>query len=154
MTAHHRPDLLHIALGQIAALNDHIKRLERVIKEQALAPRVTPKELSNVTARLAILERARNESAAKREGDPGPEPKRSIKDLIAQASIMFEVTPVEIKGRNRVMGIVHPRQWVMFEARKLGYTLEQIAWALGRRNHTTVMDGIKREAERRKVQEE
>ena len=67
----------------------------------------------------------------------------AVHELIDAAASRFGVSPEEIKGYSRVQGIVDARQWVCMEAHDRGVSTVTIGRVL-KRDHTTVMHGIKR----------
>lgn len=104
-----------------------------------------------------LLSRVRAIEAQINGATPMPPPERfrpshlAIHDLIRQAAIQFEAMPSEIIGRSAAAAHVRPRQWVMFEAHLIGKSSTEIGRALNR-DHSTVLHGVRREAERRAVQ--
>ena len=104
-----------------------------------------------------LLNRVRALEAQINGAEPQPAPAKfrpshlAIHDLIRQAAIMFEVPPEMITGRNKTAVCARPRQWVMFEAHLIGKSSTEIGRALSR-DHSTILHGVKREAERRAVQ--
>lgn len=71
-----------------------------------------------------------------------------VKGLVIRAASKFGVSQAEIMGRTRgTKAAVSARQWVMLRAYEEGYSMPQIGRELGR-DHTTVLEGIRRQRER------
>lgn len=73
-----------------------------------------------------------------------------ISDVKTEVALFYVVGEAELEGRDRDARIVRIRNVAMYLARKLtGRSLAQIARAFGNRDHTTVLNGIRRiEAQR------
>ena len=72
-----------------------------------------------------------------------------IKDVILEVCDRRNVTYAEMLSQRRHREIVWPRQEAMYEcARRTGASLPQIGWALGGRDHTTVLHGIRAHKQR------
>lgn len=70
--------------------------------------------------------------------------------VIAAVADRHSLTVADLKSTSRVRGIAWPRQEAMWELRQTGlWSLPQIGYFLGGRDHTTVIFGIRRHEERR-----
>lgn len=75
-----------------------------------------------------------------------PESKRA---LVARIAAAYDVTVDDVRGPSRVRSIARARQHVMHEMVSLGrWSLPQIGQYLGDRDHTTVLHGYRRHAQR------
>jgi len=75
--------------------------------------------------------------------------RRTMADIIADVSRRTGVPVIEIRGLSRFKSISHARQIFMAEAYATGrFSLPQIGRFLGGRDHTTILSGIRRHAER------
>ena len=81
-------------------------------------------------------------------------PPRSANDAVQAAARVFDVTRQEILGADRCHRLCRARWAVMVALRQRGYSLPRIGRALGDRDHTTVMSGLKRAAAIRAVDPE
>lgn len=73
----------------------------------------------------------------------------TVAQLIDEAALIYSVTPGQIKGRSRTGYIVEARHWVMYHARAAGRSsLPDIGRRIGGRDHTTVIHGANKHAER------
>lgn len=65
--------------------------------------------------------------------------------IINVVSEHFDVTPENIKSSKRSEKITRPRQIVMYLLREMAdYKYQQIAQVLGKKDHTTIMSGVKK----------
>jgi chromosomal replication initiation ATPase DnaA len=71
-----------------------------------------------------------------------------IVDAVSEAA---GIPARHILSQKRTAAVARARQIVMYEARQAGLSYPQIGMVLGR-DHTSVMHGVKREAERRNPQ--
>lgn len=78
-----------------------------------------------------------------------PLQKSHISHLINDAVVLFGIDRDVMLSRCRTARVAHARQWVMYEASMIGYSLKKIGNALGGMDHTTVMHGIRAERQRR-----
>ena len=67
-----------------------------------------------------------------------------VTDIITEAARQFYMTPAEITGRSRTKDIVEARFALYKAMRGRGASLKQIARWVGQRDHTAVMNGLKR----------
>lgn len=74
---------------------------------------------------------------------------QSLACLIRIVAKCAGITEADILGPSRLRKITEPRQFVMYLAHKRGMSLPQIGRIMGR-HRTTVLHGIRAEAERRK----
>src|SRR3990167_7365773 len=77
---------------------------------------------------------------------PGdPMPLRAIKAAVCQ---LWSIKPKQLTGASRCRDFVYPR-WaaMLFASERLGCSTPRIGYALGNRDHTTVMHGITRAKE-------
>lgn len=74
-----------------------------------------------------------------------------VTQIVRAVSEGTGLTVAEILGQSRLGPIARARQLVMFEAYAAGYSMAHIGRIL-RRDHTTVMHGIRAERERRAKQ--
>ena len=66
-------------------------------------------------------------------------------NIINVVSEHFDVTPENIKSSKRSEKITRPRQIVMYLLREMAdYKYQQIAQILGKKDHTTIMSGVKK----------
>lgn len=77
------------------------------------------------------------------EADPGVSPRLSLRDILRAANEATGVPVDDIIGRSRKKYICVLRNEVMLLAQGEGYSLGQIGRALGGRDHTTILHGIK-----------
>lgn len=80
-------------------------------------------------------------------GSSKPSSRRNItpKLIIEQTAIFYDVKSSDIVGSKRDKQIAMPRQIAMYIMREeLGMSFPQIAYSLGKRDHTTVMHGVKK----------
>lgn len=75
-------------------------------------------------------------------------PSARIAEIIAEEAAAAGLKPAHILGRCRLMKFVVPRHRAMARARAEGFSLKQIATAFNRRDHTTVLNALARNAER------
>jgi chromosomal replication initiator protein len=69
----------------------------------------------------------------------------SAEDVVEAVARHYEVQEKDLKGRQRTRDIVVPRQVAMYLLREeTDISLEEIGRAIGGRDHTTVMHGIKK----------
>ncbi|MCF0237227.1 MAG: chromosomal replication initiator protein DnaA, partial [Sphaerochaetaceae bacterium] len=69
----------------------------------------------------------------------------SIELIIKVVSSYFNLTPFDIKGKNRKKSVAMPRQIAMYLCRKLtDYSTTEIALEFGGKNHTSVMYNVDR----------
>ena len=74
----------------------------------------------------------------------GDEQMLKLKSIIQGVAITMGVTPDEIKGRSRMARLVRARQSVMWIAhRQSRWSLGSIGQAIGGRDHTTVLHGVR-----------
>ena len=101
-------------------------------------------------ARIAALERhPKMIQAALPQRTPSTlRVRENLLRLLDEASALFGVSQTVIMSTRRNFVASHPRQWVMYESYCLGFSNAEIGRFL-RRDHTTVMHGVKREAQRR-----
>ena len=98
------------------------------------------KAVIDLTARVKALEAAK----------PLPSPEKGFLNwLLGQAMESHKVSRNEIIGPRKTRRICAPRDWVCYEAKIAGYSLNQIGEFLGGRDHTTIMEAVKRERHRR-----
>lgn len=64
--------------------------------------------------------------------------------LVRIAARHFRVSPLELRGPSRERTVVRARQCTMAILREHGASYPEIGDALGGRDHTTVMHGVKR----------
>ena len=69
---------------------------------------------------------------------------RILQEMICKASDASGIPPQVITGRRRFRALCWPRWAIMKAARERGYSLEWIAHHLGRKDHTTVLNGLRR----------
>ena len=100
-------------------------------------------EVRALTARLVRLE-------GKEARPVLPWVEAAVDAIIMQAATLYRVTPEEILSQRRNMVVAYARQWVMYEAHEEGISTPQIGAAL-KRDHTTVLHGIRAEQNRRKA---
>lgn len=62
-----------------------------------------------------------------------------MSSLIHSASKSYDVPIAEITGPRRLQYLVNARAAIVVKARKMGLSLPQIGWHLGRRDHTTIL---------------
>lgn len=74
--------------------------------------------------------------------------KSVMAEIVGEVSKTTGVSIIDIIGNRRIRHMVRARQMVMFIARREGMTLTEIGSYL-RRDHTTVIHGIKAEYDRR-----
>ncbi len=67
-----------------------------------------------------------------------------IGHLLAHAHKETRIEPAEIRGPARERNITHVRFAIMSVARSRGLSTPQIGRALGDRDHTTILHGLKR----------
>lgn len=111
---------------KISALERNIKRLEKQVKDLSSAIKVTSEDRG---------------SARHLSGEP-------VKTIAVKVSEMTGISVDDILSTNRLKEVAKARQLVMFMAREAGYSLSFIGRVL-KRDHTSVMHGIRKEAERR-----
>ena len=75
------------------------------------------------------------------------ETRQIVNACVMDAARMFGVPAYQITGFLRRKAVYEARQWVYAEAYRRGSTMAAIGRAMGR-DHTAVMHGINREAER------
>ena len=75
------------------------------------------------------------------------ETRQIVNACVLDAARLFGVPAYQITGFLRRKAVSEARQWVYAEAYHRGATMAAIGRAMGR-DHTTVMHGINREAER------
>lgn len=110
-------------------------------------PRIIPPELSDLRRRVADLEAQVAALIAAMEGGKSTPAPQSMRGILADVSARHGVPVDAIMGRERTQRITRARQEAMALARQGGRSLEQIARVF-QRDHTTVMDGIRRHEER------
>ena len=67
----------------------------------------------------------------------------------------FGVSPTDIASKKRTAELVQPRQVVMYFCRELtSNSLQNIAKAIGKKDHTTVLHGIEKITEKMENDEE
>ena len=71
-----------------------------------------------------------------------------VAEIVADVSRRHRVPPADIYGMRKFRQMVHARQEVMALAHAAGLSTTQIGRALGGRDHTTVMWGIRAHARR------
>jgi chromosomal replication initiator protein len=65
--------------------------------------------------------------------------------IITTVAEHFDITPEDIKGTKRSQRFTFPRQIVMYLCREMtGLTLAGIAKVLGKNDHTTVLNGVRK----------
>lgn len=111
---------------KIAALEGNIRRLERQVENLSAAINVTSED---------------RQSGRDIVGEP-------ILIIAAKVAEMTGVSVKRILSRSRFKRDAHARQLVMYMASKAGYSSPVIGRALGR-DHSSVLSGIRREADRR-----
>jgi len=81
----------------------------------------------------------------------------TMREIVADVARRHGVTPDDIRGPSRRRSFVRPRHeamWLMRQVRfadgSQRYSLPQIAQFLGGRDHTTVLNGVRRYEDRRK----
>ncbi len=71
--------------------------------------------------------------------------KVSPNDVIKTICSYYQVRPSHLRGNTRITPIILPRQLAMYVLRNsLGLRLEEVAYHLKRRDHTTVMHGVEK----------
>lgn len=80
---------------------------------------------------------------------------RSIKTIIAEVAIKYDITLAQIMGNRKARKFSEPRQEAMWRCyRETGATLPQIARAIGKKDHSTVWYGVKAYESRLKRRED
>ncbi len=128
MNAHTRPDLVEQLTRMVLDLAARVRAIEA-----AAPPKLPP-----------------SPAAPQRRTLPTARP--IVRMLVQDAALRFGVSGAAIVGPDRHAPTVEARQWVMFEAYQVGCSYPRIGRELGHRDHTTIMHGVRREAERRAVQ--
>jgi chromosomal replication initiator protein len=76
---------------------------------------------------------------------PPPVPPGSIRRVLAAVAAAYGVSEADIVSDRRTRPIIEPRQVAMALARRCTrHSLPTIGHALGRRDHTTVLHGVRR----------
>lgn len=70
-----------------------------------------------------------------------------IGHLLEHAHKQTRITPAELRGRGRSRAVAEVRFAVMAAARHRGMSLPQIGRGLGDRDHTTIINGLRRARE-------
>lgn len=109
--------------------------------------KVMGKVILELMARVRALERPHHRRKSTAVNDPMIMVE-SVKGLVRAAAISSGLTEADILGPSRQRFVCTARQWVMFEAQAAGFTLPQIGRVL-KRDHTTVLHGIRAERKRR-----
>lgn len=79
----------------------------------------------------------------------------SLRQIMREVSEKYNVSIVDIKSERRTQFIVKPRQEFFYRARtETGHSLPNIAKFCGNRDHTTVLHGVRKHAERLRAQRE
>lgn len=68
---------------------------------------------------------------------------RKMREICNDVCITHDVTLDELKGRSMVRAVAWPRQDAMRLLAAAGYSQQEIGRYLGRRDHTTVLHGIR-----------
>ncbi|MFW5702673.1 MAG: chromosomal replication initiator protein DnaA [Candidatus Dojkabacteria bacterium] len=157
-----RPDYEH----RLAILRRKMEQTGQVIPEKFvnyLAENVTDnvRELEGALQKVVLLNNlARHElsieEVAKQLGKDARAKRKviSVQQIIKKVAKEFEVSSSDIKGSRRTADIALARQVCMYIFRQeLGYKLEEIARFLNRKDHTTIMHGIQRVADKRAADE-
>lgn len=105
--------------------------------------------MTNEAKRIAALEQRIAELEGRFNDLPQFAPvTRSIHDIVVMAAQVWGVSVSDIYGPSRLAMFSEPRQAVMWVAKQsLPISLERIGDALGKRDHTTIMHGV-RQADR------
>lgn len=127
--------------------NAAIRRERRIEQERLEAVR----QEQEARRAAALAEQAARMEAANLEGLLAQVKRPSILKIIAEVAKVFDVTPLDLLSHRRSRGgdagpdVVTPRQVVMYLAKvTTPRTLPEIAKALGNRDHTTVLWGIRK----------
>lgn len=96
--------------------------------------------LSNEELTVALAERVLKDSISPNEN------RQITSDLIIKlVAEHFNVTTAEIISQKRIKELVYPRQIVMYLCRHMtSDSLQQIGYFLGKRDHSTIISGIKK----------
>ena len=78
--------------------------------------------------------------------------RKTIDEITAQVSDLTGVSVKELMSKRRTERIAHARFLIWFIAQREGMSLMQIARAFDR-DHTTILHGIQREEEARRMEE-
>lgn len=77
----------------------------------------------------------------------------TIAQCVARISELSGISVEAIRGPQKAVHVVRARHWAMYEARRYsGRSLPQIGHWLGGRDHSTVIYGIRRHAEREGIE--
>ena len=69
--------------------------------------------------------------------------KRKAALIVTEAARVGEISPLEIYRYNRTEQVAYFRHIVAYLLRKSGFSWQQCAFHLGRKNHTTIMNSYK-----------
>lgn len=114
---------------RVAFLEAKVARLEKVVLQQD-----------------AILEALREAGLTVPEPTyaPAESPRiRRMREVCMEVCRAHDVTLEELRGRSHQRAIAWPRQDAMRLLAKAGYSMPEIGRYLGRRDHTTILHGIR-----------
>lgn len=80
---------------------------------------------------------------------PAPPPHPRMAQIVSEVAAKHGLTVAELKGPGRAQRVSKPRQEAMHQMHSLKrWSLSQIGGALGGRDHTTVLHGVRQHAKR------
>lgn len=109
-----------------------------------LASRVTALEKADAANR-AVIENLRKrlyEAPEATAAPPAPR-RQKIAEIVQETAYLHGFMPADLVGQCRKADVCRARQAAMSAAHDAGYSLKQIGNALGGRDHTTILHGIK-----------
>ncbi len=111
---------------RVAFMEAKLARLEKLVQHQDAVMRAAGLTIDE--ASLAAVESPRL---------------RKMREICNDVCITHDVTLDELKGRSMVRAVAWPRQDAMRLLAAAGYSQQEIGRYLGRRDHTTVLHGIR-----------
>lgn len=77
---------------------------------------------------------------------------REVQQILVDIAVAHGVTIGDLVGPSRVKAVSEARQEAMYRIRQRDVTLKATGWYLGKRDHSTVLHGIKVHCERNGLQ--